>query len=190
MATNVKKETSSSITWQERSNWLGVVILFVKNEWAGKQKYSRNLIPLTNQNTQNLNQMNITSLCKWLKRRAFHFRSEFTVTVRCCSTLMAFIILSFKGITNCFPLMLKSLLLSSHIVLWHNVAKTKLYRIYHIVISSKQWTVYRLLFTSLHMGGLHKCIHRKPLTLSPTILLSAEPSPELVRERVGGMCAK
>lgn len=38
------------------------------------------------------------------------------------------------------------------------------------------------------MGGLHKCSHLRPLTLSPATLQSAEPSPELVRERVGGMC--
>lgn len=49
---------------------------------------------------------------------------------------------------------------------------------------------YRLLSASSHMGGLHECIHRRPLTLSPTMLLSAEPSPELVREKVGGMCVK
>ena len=40
------------------------------------------------------------------------------------------------------------------------------------------------------MGWLHYCIRRGPLTLSPTILLSTEPSPDLVRERVGGMCEK
>lgn len=41
-----------------------------------------------------------------------------------------------------------------------------------------------------HTGGLHECIVLRLLPLPLTMLLSAEPSPELVRERVGGMCVK
>lgn len=64
----------------------------------------------------------------------------------------------------------------------HNGAKTDLY--YCIVIS------WRNIYVTLYpptplphiMGGLHEWIHLRLLKLPPTMLPSAEPSPELVRE--------
>lgn len=90
--------------------------------------------------------------------------------------------LTLKGITHSFPWCSSDccfpLIKCSH---WQNWQFSRQITI-HILGHHRA----RNLFTSLHKGGLHKCIHHRPLTLSPTMLLSAKPSPELIREKVGG----